>query len=59
MIAHYKRFHGRGGFLLEEMPEHPETTYEKTIQHGPWMEFEIFPVITMEDAFPVVQRVYG
>jgi uncharacterized protein DUF3303 len=59
VIAHYERFDGRGGFLVEELPEHPEINFEKTIQYGPWVEFEVFPVTTMEDAFPVIQRVYG
>jgi hypothetical protein len=59
VIAHYERLDGRGGFLIEEAQEDEERSYEVTISYGPWIQFEVFPVTTMEDAFPVIQRVYG
>lgn len=59
VIAQYERLDGKGGFVLANMPEDPESGYEFTIQYGPWMEFEYFPIATMEEAFPVIQRVYG
>ena len=59
VIAHYVRLDGKGGFLLEELPEDPEKGYEFTLRYTPWLEFEVFPVTTMEDAFPVIQRLYG
>jgi Domain of unknown function (DUF3303) len=59
VIAHYERLDGRGGFLIEELQEDEERNYEVTISYGPWIQFEVFPVTTMEDAFPVIQRVYG
>jgi hypothetical protein len=50
---------GRSGFLIEEVPEDAERSYEITISYGPWIQFEVFPVTTMAEAFPVIQRVYG
>ena len=59
VIAHYERLDGRGGFVLQEVQEDPESSYETTVRYGPWIELEVFPITTMEDAFPVIQRVYG
>lgn len=59
VVAHYERLDGRGGFLVQEVPEDEERSYEVTISYGPWIQFEVLPVTTMEDAFPVIQRVYG
>jgi len=59
VIAHYQRLDGKGGFILEEVQEDPERGFEFTLQYMPWIEFEVFPITTMEDAFPVIQRVYG
>jgi hypothetical protein len=59
VIAHYQRLDGKGGFILEEVQEDPERSFEFTLQYMPWIEFEVFPITTMEDAFPVIQRVYG
>jgi hypothetical protein len=59
VVAHYERLDGRGGFLVQEVPEDAEPSYEVTISYGPWIQFEVLPVTTMEDAFPVIQRVYG
>lgn len=59
VIAHYERLDGRGGFLIEEVPEDSEKNYELTIRYSRWVNFQVFPVTTMEDAFPVIQRIYG
>lgn len=59
VVAHYERLDGMGGFLIEEVPEDPEQSYEFTLQYAPWIELETFPITTIEDAFPVIQRVYG
>ena len=59
VLAHYTRFDGQGGFLVQEVTEDPAEDFEATIRYGPWMTFEIFPVTTIEDAFPVIQTVYG
>jgi hypothetical protein len=59
VIAHYERLDGKGGFVLEELPEDTERSFELTLRYAPWLEFDVFPITTMEDAFPVIQRVYG
>jgi hypothetical protein len=59
VIAHYERLDGKGGFMVEELPEDAESNFELTIKYTPWVEFDVFPIATMEEAFPVIQRVYG
>jgi hypothetical protein len=59
VVAHYERLDGRGGFVVEEIQEDPETSYELTLRYAPWLEWDVYPITTMEDAFPVIQRVYG
>ena len=59
VIAHYERLDGKGGFMVEELPEDAESNYELTIRYTPWIEFDVFPITTMEEAFPIIQRVYG
>lgn len=59
VIAPYARLDGRGGFMIEEVAEDPERSFELTLRYAPWVEFEVFPVTTIEEAFPVMQRVYG
>jgi hypothetical protein len=59
VIAHYERIDGKGGFLLREVPDSPEAVKENLLRYAPWIDFEVIPVTTMEDAFPLIQRVYG
>jgi hypothetical protein len=59
VVAHYERLDGSGGFLVQEVADDPESDYENTIRYSPWMDVQIFPVTTIEDAFPVIMRVYG
>jgi hypothetical protein len=59
VIAHYERLDGKGGFVLQEPPEDAERAFEFTLRYTPWLQFEVFPITTMEDAFPVIQRIYG
>ena len=59
VIAHYTRLDGRGGFVVQETPADAAKDFEITIRYAPWMEFDVIPVATIEDAFPVIQRVYG
>lgn len=59
VLAHYERLDGKGGFIVEEVPDDPEKDYERTIQLTEWMDFEVIPITTMEDAFPLVLRHFG
>jgi hypothetical protein len=59
VVAHYTRLDGQGGFVVQERVDDAERDFEITIRYGPWMDFEVLPVTTIEEAFPVIQRVYG
>jgi hypothetical protein len=59
VIAHYERLDAGGGFVIQELPEDSEKAFEVTLRYRPWIDFEVFPITTLEDAFPVIQRVYG
>ncbi len=59
VIAQYERLDGKGGFLIQEVAGDPEKDYELTLKYSPWLDFEVLPVTTMEDAFPVIARLYG
>lgn len=59
VVAHYVRLDGGGGFMLQEQQEDPEAGYENALRYQPWVELEEVPVATVEEAFPVVLRVYG
>lgn len=59
-IAHFERLDGRGGFMVEELDEESAAkSYEALIRYGPYMEFEVIPVTSMEEAFPIIASVYG
>lgn len=59
VVAHYTRLDGQGGFLVQEASEDPAKDFEVTIQYSPWIVFEMVPTTTIEDAFPVIQSIYG
>ncbi|QNN51630.1 DUF3303 domain-containing protein [Nocardioides mesophilus] len=59
VVSHYERLDGRGGYLITETDADSAKTYEVTLRYAPWMDFETVPITTLEDAFPVIQRVYG
>jgi hypothetical protein len=49
-----------GGFMIEDVSqEDAERSYEVTLRYAPWIELEEFPITTIEEAFPLIQRVYG
>jgi hypothetical protein len=59
IIAHYTRLDGEGGFFVQEIAEDPTDDFERLLRYGAYIEFEFVPVTTIEEAFPVIQRVYG
>lgn len=59
-IAHYERLDGAGGFIIEDVSDQDAAkSYEITIRYSPWLDMEVFPITTIEDAYPVIQKVYG
>ena len=58
-IAHYERLDGQGGFVLRKDPDDLANVYKLVIEYSPWIQFEVTPVTTIEEAFPVIQSVYG
>jgi Domain of unknown function (DUF3303) len=59
VLAHYVSVDGRGGFMLQEQQDDPEATYENALRYQPWVDIDVTPVATIEEAFPVALRVYG
>ena len=60
VLAHYERLDGMGGFMIEDVTQNnTERSYELTLRYSPWIKLEVFPITTIEEAFPVIQRVYG
>lgn len=59
VLVHHVRLDGSGGFMLQEPQADPEGVYESALKYQPWIEIEIAPVATIEEAFPVALRVYG
>jgi uncharacterized protein DUF3303 len=59
VTAHYSRLDGQGGIVVQEIPGDPEQDFELVTRYSPWVNFQIIPVTTIEEAFPVIQRVYG
>jgi hypothetical protein len=53
------RLDGTGGFVLQHRQDDPEASYENILRYQPWVHAEAIAVTTAEDAFPVIQRVYG
>jgi hypothetical protein len=59
VTAHYSRLDGQGGFVVQEVADDAAPDYEFTLRYAPWINFDVYPVATIEEAFPVIQRVYG
>jgi hypothetical protein len=55
-IASYIRLDRKGGLIIQEAPDDPESAFQSILQYEPWLEVEIIPITTLEDALPSVQR---
>ena len=60
-FAHFERLDGRGGFIIQEQLEDEDLQkdFEQTVAFAPFLSSEMYAITTMEDAFPIMQRVYG
>jgi len=59
VTAHYYRSDGQGGFVVADDTGDDAETLKSLLQYTPWIEFESHPVMTIEEAFPVILSVYG
>lgn len=54
-----RRLDGQGGYFVQEVAEDPTDDFERLLRYGAFIEFDFELVTTIEDAFPVIQKVYG
>jgi hypothetical protein len=60
VIAHYETLDGRGGFTIAEHDDaNVEGAYDAVLAYGEWLDFEITPIITMEDSLPRLLAQFG
>jgi uncharacterized protein DUF3303 len=63
VLANYVALDGSGGYIISEAldlsPEEVAKEYETTIAYAPYMDFEMTPVTTIDDAVPSIFKVYG
>ncbi|HUS42849.1 MAG TPA: DUF3303 family protein [Ilumatobacteraceae bacterium] len=57
-IAHYVLADGGGGFTIAEV-DSLEAAYEDALRYQQWMDMETRPILTIEDAMPVIGTVFG
>ena len=61
VVAHYARLDGRGGFMIQKQLQGEELKrdFEQTVSFSPFMTMEMHGIVSIEEAFPVFQRVFG
>jgi len=61
VIAHYERLDGRGGFVIQEElhGQDLEKDFQQTVAFSRFMDMENYSITTEEEAFPVIQTVFG
>jgi hypothetical protein len=59
VVAHYERLDGSGGVLVQDVQADPEATYRGILQYAAWIEFESTPMVMMDEAFGVIQELFG
>jgi hypothetical protein len=60
-IAHYVRSDGRGGFMVMEQDGEEQATqgYENALAYQPYLELEMIPIGTIDDALPSILKMFG
>jgi len=51
-IAHYV-YPGGGGIVIAEQDD-PKVIYEAAVAYAEWLDFDIKPALTVEDAVPII-----
>ncbi len=57
-IAHYVHANGDGGTVISENADISEL-HDVVLAYSQWMEFEIIPILTIEDAAPNLLKYFG
>lgn len=57
-IAHYVMADGRGGVVFTEADSLSDV-YANMLNYQQWLEFETHPMLTIEDALPVLLEQYS
>lgn len=57
-IAHYVLADGSGGFTIAEV-DSLQDGYEGALRYQEWMDMETRPILTIDDAMPVIGKVFG
>ena len=57
-IAHYVHANGRGGTVISENTDISEL-HDAVLAYWPWLEFEIIPILAVDDAVPTLLRYFG
>ena len=51
-IAHYV-YPGGGGVVIAEHDD-PKVIYEATVAYASWLDFDVKPALTIDDAVPII-----
>ncbi|HEY2427427.1 MAG TPA: DUF3303 family protein, partial [Acidimicrobiales bacterium] len=57
-LAHFVHVDGSGGTVISENADISEL-HDPVLAYAPWMEFEIVPIRTIDDAVPDLLKYYG
>jgi hypothetical protein len=57
-IAHYVHANGGGGTVISDNADISEL-HDVVLAYSPWLEFEIIPILTIDDAVPALLRYFG
>jgi hypothetical protein len=57
-IAHYVRADGTGGTVISENSDAKEL-HEVALAYAQWLEIEIIPILTIDDAVPALLTYFG
>jgi hypothetical protein len=57
-IAHYVHADGSGGTVISDNADINEL-HDVVLAYSQWMEFEILPILTIEDAAPALFKYFG
>ena len=57
-VAHYVMADGRGGLVISES-DNATDAYANLLNYQEWLEFETHPMLTIEEALPIILAQYG